>query len=176
MSHSEPRKPLNFPQRGIKKEWAKWVKGGGRGQIGERKRSDKCVPNEKRRQDEKDYSFPGGTTLTFKEPFCGSCTSVPFQTGSSSAPQTTNTTRKLLRSGAAARSFPHGQSLCIHWTWHESIQVSPTESGDSAGIRPTKEFVVFRPVATMLMLSVISVWARGPFCHLLDKLSSHDSN
>ncbi len=52
----------------------------------ERKRKGvtKCVPNEKRRQDEKDYSFPGGTSLTFKEPFSGSCTSVPFQPNSSS--------------------------------------------------------------------------------------------
>lgn len=55
---------------------------------GERERKKtgvtKCVPNEKRRQDEKDYSFPGGTSLTFKEPFRSSCTSVPFQPNSSS--------------------------------------------------------------------------------------------
>lgn len=86
MSRSEPRKPLNFPQRGRKKEWAKWVKGGGRGQMEKEKKGvTKCVPNEKRRQDEKDYSFPGGTSLTFKEPFRGSCTSVPFQPNSSSS-------------------------------------------------------------------------------------------
>lgn len=31
----------------------------------EKKGVTKCVPNEKRRQDKKDYSFPGGTSLTF---------------------------------------------------------------------------------------------------------------
>lgn len=51
----------------------------------ERKRGvTKCVPNEKRRQDERDYSFPGGTSLTFKEPLYSSCTSVPFQHNCSS--------------------------------------------------------------------------------------------
>lgn len=43
----------------------------------------KCVPNEKRRQDEKDYSFPGGPSLTFKELFRSSCTSVSIQPDSS---------------------------------------------------------------------------------------------
>lgn len=52
--------------------------------MGRNRGVTKCVPNEKRRRDEKDYSFPGGTSLTFKEPFCSSCTSVPFQPNSSS--------------------------------------------------------------------------------------------
>lgn len=59
-------------------------KGGGRGQMEREKGVTKCVPNEKRRQDEKKCSFPGGTSLTFKGPFCSSCTSVLFQSNSSS--------------------------------------------------------------------------------------------
>lgn len=90
MSRSEPRKPLDFPQRGRKEERAKWVKGGWRGQMEREKGVTKCVPNEKRRQDEKDYLFPGSTLLTFKGPFCGSCTSVPFQPSSSSLTNNTH--------------------------------------------------------------------------------------
>lgn len=61
--------------------------------MGRKRGVTKCVPNEKRRRDEKDYSFPGGTSLTFKEPFCSSCTSVSF---SSTPPrsQTTNIVRE----------------------------------------------------------------------------------
>lgn len=89
MSLSEPRKPLNFPQRKkggeskMSERRMKWT-------DGERKRSDKSVPNEKRRQDEKDYSCPGSTLLTFKGPFCGSCTSVLFQPDSSSLTNNTH--------------------------------------------------------------------------------------
>lgn len=54
MSHSEPRKPLHFPQGGRKEERAKRVKGG---QMQRKKGGTKCVPNEKRRQDEKNC-FP----------------------------------------------------------------------------------------------------------------------
>ena len=40
MSRSEPRKPLNFPPRERMKEWTKWGKRGGRGQM-EREKEEK---------------------------------------------------------------------------------------------------------------------------------------
>lgn len=59
MSRSEPRKPLNFPQR-KKKEGVSKIRERRRKRTdgGRKKGVTKCVPNEKRRQDEKDYSFP----------------------------------------------------------------------------------------------------------------------
>lgn len=70
--------------------------------MGRKRGVTKCVPNEKRRQDEKDYSFPGGT-LTFKEPFRSSCTSVSFQPSSSSLAN--NAVREPVGSLATASSF-----------------------------------------------------------------------
>lgn len=52
--------------------------------MGRKRRVTKCVPNENRRQDERVYSFPCGTSLTVQESLYSSCTSVPFQHNSSS--------------------------------------------------------------------------------------------
>lgn len=86
MSHSELRKPLNFPQRRRKKEWAKRVKGGGRGQTERgKKRSDKmCAKWEKEARWKGLFVFPAVLHWLFKEPFRSSCTSAPFQPDSSS--------------------------------------------------------------------------------------------
>ena len=69
--------------------------------------------------------FPGGTSLTFKELlFRGSCTSVPFHSGPSSAHKQQTVSEEPVSSLATASSLPHG--FWIQWTWNESIQVSAT--------------------------------------------------
>lgn len=99
MSHSEPGKPLHFPQGERKEERAKDRE---RSEDGREKGVTKCVPNEKRRQDEKDHSCPGSTLLTLKGPFWGSCTSVLFQPNSSLL---TNSTHWHWAGPATAGSF-----------------------------------------------------------------------
>lgn len=85
MSHSEPRKPLNFPQKkksrteqneGLKKGRRK-----GKRTDGEKKRSDKRVCQMRKGGEmKKGLCVSRRCSSDFlKSPFCGSCTSAPFQ-------------------------------------------------------------------------------------------------
>ncbi len=125
MSHSEPRKPLNFPQGGRKKEWAKWVKGGGRGQMerGKKKEWQNVCQMRKGGKMKRIIRFPAVLHWLLKSPFAAAAPPFPFNP-TPPRPQTTNTVREPVSSLATASSFPHGQSFWIQWTWNESIQVS----------------------------------------------------
>lgn len=124
MSYSEPRKPLNFPQRGRKKEWAKWMKGGGRGQMERKKREWQNVCQmRKGGKMKRTIRFPAVLHWLLKSPFAAAAPPFPFNT-TPPHPQTTNTVRESVRSQAAASSFPHGRSFWIQRTWNESVQVS----------------------------------------------------
>lgn len=133
-------------------------------QRGGKKGVTKCVPNEKRRQDEKDYSFSRRYFTDFlKSPFAAAAPPLPFSP-TPPRPQTTNTVREPVSSLATASSFPHGQSFWIQWTWHESIQVSDTL---------WKNLML---VSVGCCDALSNVCACRLFCHLQHKISSHDIN
>lgn len=104
-----------------------------------------CVPNEKRRQDEKDHWFPGGTSLTFKEPFGGSCTSVLLSTKLllGHKQQTLSQSRSLLQQQPAvfhmARAFEFSRP-----------EINPSRCQPLCGgvcrVRPLKEIHVVQSV------------------------------
>lgn len=100
MSRSEPRKPLNFPQRNEKE---------GVSEISEKREEEDRWRERKEWQNvcqmrkggkmKSVIRFPGGTSPTFKEPFRSSCTSVFLfkPSSSSNKQQTLSESRSLLQ-------------------------------------------------------------------------------
>lgn len=127
----------------------------------------KCVPNEKRRQDEKEYSFPGGTSLTFKEPFRGSCTSVPFQPNSSSPTNNKHCQR-------AGQFSSNSQQFSTWPKLFNSANLKLIHPGVSHCAEEYVGVLVNCLYANVCLNQCVP--ACRLLCHLLHDLSSHDIN
>lgn len=113
MSHSETRKPFNFPQRGRKEERAKWVKGGWSRQMEREKKEWQNVCQMRKGGKMKGIiRVPAVLRWLLKGLFVSAAPPFSFNPTPPRL-QTTHTDTGLVSSLATASSFPHGQSFSI---------------------------------------------------------------
>lgn len=175
MSHSEPRKPLNFPQRGRKQEWAKWVKGGGRGQMERKKKQEwqNVCQMRKGGKMKRIIRFPAVLHWLLKSSFAAAAPPFPFKPNSSSPTNNKHCQR-------AGQFSSNSQQFSTWPKLLNSVDLKWIHPGVSHCVEEyvrvwlMKEFQV--GFSQLLLCYAWSVCACRLFCHLLHKLSSHDMN